>query len=381
MAATTDVVVVGGGVVGLSIAYVLAGEGASVALIDAGPLGRAASWAGAGMISPVPRNVVGSDPWVGLRARSLELQSAWSESLRAETGIDNGYRRCGGLDIALTESEAAEQERRRPFWEAEGVRFERIEAPAIRRLEPTLRADLRQAYHFPDRAQIRNPRHLRALIEAARLRGVALHENRGASGFDVRHGRVDAVETPLGPLPCGSVVVAAGPWTSELLKPLSLDAPTPPLRGQIVLLRWPEVRLRRIVEQGANYLVPRDDGRVLVGSTEEWAGFDPRPTADGVLGLLDLALKVCPELAASDFERAWAGLRPASKDGRPYLGRAPEIENLFLAAGHRRVGLQLSPGTAELMADLVLGRTPRWDPAAFAVDRHPVERDESAFQS
>jgi glycine oxidase len=377
--AGVDAAVVGGGVIGLSIAYELARRGASVAVLDAGPLGRAASWAGAGMLAPVPARPA-ADVWGGLRARSLALQAEWAEALRAETGLDNGYRRCGGLDVAAGPEECAELERRRPLWEAEGVRAERLDAAGSRALEPALTGSIDLAYHFPDRAQVRNPRHLRALVEACRLRGARLLPGRAATGFSASGGRVVAVETAEGPLPCGAAVTAAGPWTARLLAPLGVEAPTPPLRGQIALLHGPEGTLRRIVERGSRYLVPRDDGRVLVGSTEEWAGFESRPTAAGIGGLLEFAAGLCPALGEAEFEAAWAGLRPASRDRRPYLGRVPGHENLYVAAGHRRVGIQLAPGSAELIADLVTGRRPRWDEHAFGLDR-PDEGVEDAFDS
>lgn len=379
MTAAADVAVIGGGVIGLSVAWELAGRGARVAVLDGGPPGPSASWAGAGMLAPVPQRVP-ADPWGAFRAESLALHPAWSERLRAETGLDNGYRLCGGIDVAMDDADSAALERRRPLWEAEGVPAERLCPEEAAKLEPELTGFIRSAYHFPGRAQVRNPWHLGALAEGCRRRGVSVYEGNRVEEIVARGGRVEAVVTSSARVACGAAVVAAGPWTSRLVEPLGIDAPTPPLRGQIVLLRWDRPRLRRIVERGHEYLVPRDDGRVLVGSTEEWAGFDPRPTATGVAGLLRFALALCPGLGEAELERAWAGLRPASRDGRPYIGLAPGHDNLYLAAGHRRIGVQLAPGTAMLVADLVTGATPRWDPAAFALGREAAGAV-SAFES
>jgi glycine oxidase len=163
-----------------------------------------------------------------------------------------------------------------------------------------------------------------------------------------------------------------------------VDAPTPPIKGQIVLLASPPGRplLRRIVEHGRCYLVPRDDGRILIGATEEDAGFDTRPTAGGVAGLIDEAVRLCPVLAEAEVERAWAGLRPGSVDARPYLGPLPGLDNAFVAAGHRRSGLQLATGTAEVLAALVLGRPSPIDLAPFRVDREPASAGaDDAFRS
>ncbi len=137
---------------------------------------------------------------------------------------------------------------------------------------------------------------------------------------------------------------------------IGVHAPTPPFKGQIVLLRSERPLIRRVVEHGKNYLVPRDDGRVLVGATEEDVGFDTMPTSQVTRELLDLAVRLCPVLSEAEVEATWAGLRPGSCDSKPYIGRAPGFENVIVASGHKRAGLQLAPATAELVADLVLGR-------------------------
>jgi glycine oxidase len=206
--------------------------------------------------------------------------------------------------------------------------------------------------------------------------GVSIRPGCPALGFVSQGDRVLSVKTAEGNLPCGSAVVAAGAWTEGLLSGLGHHVPTPPVLGQIVLLRARTAPLRRIVEHGARYLVPRDDGRVLVGSTEESAGFQPRTTAGGVMGLIAEAIRLCPGLADAEFERAWSGLRPGSLDHRPYLGPLPGFNNLFVASGHKRAGLQLSPGTAVVLADLVMGRTPSIDLSPFRIDRDPSPSDE-----
>ena len=152
--------------------------------------------------------------------------------------------------------------------------------------------------------------------------------------------------------------MAAGAWSGGLLGDIGVHAPTPPLKGQIVLMRHDRPLLARIVEHGKNYLVPRGDGRVLIGATEENAGFDTRPTATAVHDLLGEALRLCPVLGQAQVEAVWAGLRPGSIDTKPYIGLAPGFRNLIVATGHKRPGLQLSPATAELVAALVMGRKP-----------------------
>jgi glycine oxidase len=367
---SSDVVIAGGGVIGLSVAYVLAREGLRATVLDAGPLGRAASWAGAGIVAPGAARPT-DHPDAPLRTLGARLHEEWSLALREETGLDNGYRRCGGLDVAWTSDEAEWLRETAPLWDEEGIAFRRLGPAEFAEVEPALSPLAKVAYFFPDRAQIRNPWHLRALEAACERRGVVLRPQCPALGFDVASGRVRAVRTPEGPLPCDCLIVAAGPWSESLLSGLVPDVATPPIRGQIVLLRTPSPVLRRIVEHGHDYLVPRDDGRVLVGSTEEHAGFEARTTPRAVRDLIDTALRLCPALESAEVERAWAGLRPGSHDGRPYIGPAPGLENAIVATGHRRAGLQLSPGTAEVVADLILGRPPRIDLSPYRIGREP----------
>ncbi len=380
---STDVVIAGGGVIGLSIAYALAREGLTPTVLDRGPLGRAASWAGAGILAPTSTRPP-TDPWGALRARSSELYPLWSAALLSETGIDNGYRVCGGIDIARTPAEDNTLRAAAGRWRREGITFERLAPPDIRRVEPALAPDLNlaDAYFLPDRAQVRNPRHVRALIQAIEGHRGNLRPGVAATGFRVVNGRVQAVETSEGCIACDAAVVAAGPWSETLLATAGVPLPTPPIKGQLVLLESPRPLLKRIVEYGKSYLVPRDDGRILLGATEEAAGFDDQPRDSDAQALLTEALTLCPILAEAEVVRTWAGLRPGSADGRPYLGPAPNLPNLFIATGHRRAGLQLSPSTAELLADLILGRPPRFDWQPFRPDRPPLpSADDPAFRS
>jgi glycine oxidase len=386
MTRTEEVVIVGGGVIGLSIAYALAREGVRPTVLDRRELGREASWAGAGLIPPIAdRDAsdphVKPNPLVALRSWSARLYPEWSASLFAETGIDPGYRRTGGVDVAWTEREDESLRAAAGQWRAEGIAYERIQPGDYARIEPALNPELRSVYYLPDRAQVRNPRLLQALVEAASGRLASLEPHRGVEGFAIDGGRITAVRTGQGDIPCGTVIMAAGAWSGGLLEPAGVRAPTPPLKGQIVLLKADQPLLRRVVEHGKNYLVPRDDGRILIGATEEDAGFDAHPTATGARDLLDEALRLCPILGRAAVEATWAGLRPGSVDSRPYIGTARGIANLIIATGHKRAGLQLAPATAELVIDLVLGRPPRLDLAPFRPDRTPDATDEDAFRS
>jgi glycine oxidase len=370
MAERADVLIIGGGVIGLTTAYCLAREGVRVAVVDRGDLGQEASWAGAGIISPGnPKRA--HTPIGRLRALSAELFPTLSAELRERTGIDNGYLRCGGLELQRSGDELERQRVANLLTEerGEGARCEVLDGPQLRTLEPALSADLPGAILFPEMAQLRNPRHLKALIAACGRLGVRLRPGCPVHGFARTGGRITAAESADGPLAADRYLVAAGAWSDSLLQAVGWRVPVRPVRGQIALLSVAPPLFSRVLMAGAQYLVPRPDGRVLVGSTEEEVGFDKRTTAEAIHGLLALAIRLVPGLAAAQVERCWAGLRPGSPDGRPFLGPVPGWDNLFIAAGHFRSGIQLSPGTALVMTDLLLDRPPRVSLDAFRPGR------------
>ncbi len=368
MKSSGDVVILGGGVIGLTTAYLLARAGARVLVCDQAKVGQEASWAGAGILPPSDLRT-DCQPCDRLRALSGQMFPSLSEELRQETGIDNGYVRCGGLGWPDPAEHVADEE-----WYGAGVTTELLDAAALGRLEPALAADLGPARRVPAMAQLRNPRHLQALAAAcARTGRVTLHEGAAAEELLIEQGRVRAVRATTGTLVGDTYLIATGAWTDRLMRPLGLRPGIRPVRGQIVLLNPGRMLFGHILTQGARYLVPRLDGRVLIGSTEELAGFDKRNTADGVQGLLALATRLVPALRESAVECCWAGLRPGSPDGLPFLGRVPAVRNLLVAAGHFRAGIQLSPGTALLMKELILGEPLSLPLEAFRPDRDTQE--------
>jgi glycine oxidase len=375
MSAHPDVLVLGGGVIGLSTAYYLARAGARPMVIDQGDMGRQASWAGAGIIPPGnPR--LARTPYDLLRAFSSTLYPELSQELRDRTGIDNGYVVCGGLEVSQASEINADDE-----WRGEGIAFRRVEREELPRLFPGLAGNVSFAYHLPDMAQVRNPRHLKALLAACEQQGVELRPGCAVLSLRRHGGRIEAAETATGPRTAGRYLLAAGAWSEGLLEPLGWRPGIRPVRGQIALLATGAVGVRPVLLVGKRYLVPRTDGRVLVGSTEEDAGFDARPTAGAVADLLAFAASLVPELASAPLERCWAGLRPGSPDGMPFLGRVPGYDNLFVAAGHFRAGLQLSPATGLILSELLLDRPPSVPVEAFQLDRASACTAQAAFRS
>lgn len=361
--------IVGGGVVGLSLAYELAGHGHDVQVIDAGQPGREASWAGAGILPPAPER--SDDPLEQLTALSNRLHVEWSQELRRTTQIDNGFRRCGAVYLARDDEEADRLHRHAALAQSHAIAAVRLSDDELSRLEPALlpRAAPLAAYYVADEWQLRNPRHLKALLMGCAQRGVEVTPGVAAHDFEIRGDRLRRVLTGQGAIAADQVCVTTGAWTRVLAERLGCALAIKPIRGQMALLATPKQILTRIVNEGSRYLVPRPDGRILAGSTEEDAGFDRSTTAGGVEGLLAFALGLVPDLAGAQLERSWAGLRPSTSDGAPYLGPVPGLSNAFVAAGHFRSGLQLSAGTAVVIGQLMRGETPRIDLSPFRLDR------------
>jgi glycine oxidase len=363
MASARDVLILGGGVIGLTTAYYLARAGVRVQLLDQSDFGQEASWAGAGILPP-GNPACARTPFDQLRAHSVTMLRKLSEELKSLTGIDNGYLASGGLEFLGHHADAAAEE-----WRGEGIEAQRLTAKELQVLEPAVAPDLGSALLIPGMSQLRNPWHMRALIAACRSLGVALSPHQRVHALVRQGDRINAVRTAAGDVPVSQVVVAAGAWTDQLLAEIGCRLGITPVRGQIVLLHGDKPTLRHILLAGARYLVPRGDGRILAGSTEEHAGFDKRNTAAGVQGLLELATRLVPALAEAPVEKCWAGLRPGSRDGLPFIGRVPSCPNVIVAAGHFRAGIQLSAGTALLVKEMILGETPSVPLDAFRVDR------------
>jgi len=371
-----DCCIIGGGIIGLSIARELAGRGRRVRVLARERRRDTASWAAAGIFPPAPDS---ADPNAALTAFSDRLHRDWARELRAETGVDNGLVACGGLHVAA----ASRLESLRPTaaaWAARGVRVDWLSASELARVEPALAAAvsagrLAGGYLLPDEMRVRPPRHLEALELSCLARGVALEHEVLVAGIEVAGGRVRGltIESPRGreTVVADCYVLAAGAWTGALAAALGLRIETRPIRGQIALLRLPRQPLGHVVNRGLDYLVPREDGRLLVGSTLEDAGFDASTVPEEIERLLAVATELLGGDFAAAVEQTWAGLRPGSVDGLPSIGPAPACDNAYVAGGHFRAGLHQSTGTAVIVADLVEGRRPPLEIAAFAPDRSP----------
>ena len=359
-----DVIILGGGVIGLTTAYFLAREGVRVLVCDRGKTGMEASWAGAGILPP-SELAHAQIPFDCLRAVSGRMFPELSQELQDRTGIDNGFTRCGGLEFLSQRGGADAHE-----WYGQGVATEVLAEDNWTKLEPALAANLGPAINVPGMAQLRNPRHMQALRAAClSTKHVTILEETAAQSFVVAGKRIKEVRTGNEVLSGDTFLVTAGAWTDRLLEPLGCRLNIQPVRGQIALLNPGTPLFRRVLMWGAQYLVARPDGRVLVGSTEEHAGFEKNTTASSIGVLLALAQRLVPGLAEATLEKTWAGLRPGSPDGLPFIGPAPGFDNLLVAAGHFRAGIQLSPGTALLLTESILRQPLSLPLDAFRLDR------------
>jgi len=360
-----DILIAGGGVTGLTTAFLLAREGASVLVLDRSETGREASWAGAGMLPPgnVP---LSTSPEARLRSLSHSLWPEYAAQLQELSGIDNGYRVCGSvlLFASLAEAEAAAGQ-----WRKDGTDAHVLSDSQRDDLVPGLDKSKAAAIFLPQFAQVRNPRHLKALRNACELAGVQFREQTETLKFNVRGQRIHSVQTPAEHFDCPQICLTAGAWTAGLMAELGVPVPVKPIRGQIVQLQVAKLPFQCVLEEGRRYLVPRTDGLVLIGSTEEDVGFLKANTVDGVSGLLDFATSLLPELRYAEIARTWSGLRPGSPDELPLLGRVPGFDNLWIGAGHFRSGLQMSPGTALILSQLILGNSSPISLEGFAADR------------
>jgi glycine oxidase len=364
MAPPSDIIVVGAGIVGCAVAHELASRGASVEIIDERPIGMGATQASAGVLAPYIEAADGS-PLLDLTVRSLALFDDFVERVVAESGMTVTYRRTGTLDAAFNDGELQALQRAAATLDRLGVPASLLDAAAAREQEPHLGGGAIGALLIESHGFVGATDLTRALGVAARRKGAHLIEGSGVRTITAGD-RDIIVETTRGSLTCNAVVLCAGSWSGSIaIHGVEKPVPVRPVRGQLLHLEWPGVPLRRVTWSSRCYLVPWDDGTLLVGATVEEAGFDERTTVSGVLGLLDAVSAVIPRSANAGFLGARAGLRPATTDDLPVIGPSTCVPNLIYATGHYRNGVLLAPLTAQLVADAMLDN--RVDPLLAAV--------------
>lgn len=356
-----DVVIIGAGLCGLLTAYELRGAGLNVMVLDRGEPAREASWAGGGILSPLY-------PWrypdpINVLARwGQRAYPALAASLLEQTGIDSEFFPCG-----LVMFDDGEETMARPWASRWEMPYE-VVTGSVPVAAKHCRLGSGNALWFPSIAQIRNPRLTQALVQQLRNSGVVVRG--GVSPQLVIHaGQIAGVQVQSEWILAKYVVVAAGAWSTQLDDRLSQVAKIYPVKGQMLLYRCDPGLLSCMVLSAGRYLIPRRDGRILVGSTVEDVGFDRTLTPEACQELSSFARDTLPQLENAKLEHHWAGFRPATPDGLPYIGEHPEIQGLFVNAGHFRNGVVMGPASARLTAELLLARPPSFDPTPYRLGR------------
>lgn len=353
---TADVVIVGGGVIGLSVARALCERGIMrVTLVERAEIGAEASHAAGGMLA-VQAEANGADAFFELARASLKLYPAWANALSEETGIDIELERTGTLYLAFTDEDEREIERRFRWQSEAGLPVERLSADEARRVEPCISREARAALRFPLDVQVENRRLIASLLSSIEKRRVRILRNTPVESLCIERGRLTGVGTARGTIHAPVVVVASGAWTSFLTGSDSRVPPVriEPVRGQMLCFAAAASCARHVLYSPRGYIVPRMDGRLLAGSTTERAGFDKQVTGSGLHAITAHALEIAPAaIADAPLVDAWAGLRPRAEDDLPVLGACAEVCGLFYATGHYRNGILLAPVTGELVAEQI----------------------------
>ncbi len=361
---------------GLGIAWRLAQAGCMVDVYDRGAAGRGASWAAAGMLAAAVETEPGEEPLLALALESQHLWPGFARELEAVAGISVGYRDEGTLVVALTRDDAEQLHHTFEFQKGLGLELSWLAAGEARRREPHLRAGISGAVLSPNDHQVENRLVVEALAVAARRCGVAVHEHCAVREIEVSGGRAAGVVTERGRTPADIVVLAAGAWSRQVSGiPSAQLPPVRPIKGQMLALRMDPAAplLRHVIWLPRGYLVPRLDGRLLVGATVEERGFDEALTAGGLLALIEGAWRAVPAIEDLSVVETWVGFRPGSRDDAPMLGPSG-IDGLVIATGHHRNGILLLPVTAAVISSwLLTGHLPHaatpFSPERFAVPR------------
>lgn len=354
----THCIIVGGGIIGLMQARALALEGWRVTVLEQGDVGRESSWAGGGILSPLY-------PW--RYPEAVSQLAAWGQDyypilaneLVAEGGIDPQWTQSGLLILDGHEHDQARawaQRRELPCLELDyRAQCERV---------PRIQSQGEPALWFPTLGQIRNPRLMKSLLSSCLSHGVQINPHTPVRGLLQDTAGVQGVITAQGQFTADRVIIASGAWSALLLKD-RVELPVHPVKGQMILLRGQPGMLNPIVLYQDRYLIPRRDGRILVGSTVEETGFDKQVSASARQELLGFVRKILPGLAELPVEAHWAGLRPASPLGIPYICQVRDTANLYVNTGHFRNGVILAPASVRLLTDLLMSRAPILDPAPY----------------
>lgn len=348
----SNCLVIGGGIIGLSLAYELARRGLSVTVVEQGEWGGQASSAAAGMLAPL-KEFSSTGPLLDLGMDSLALYPQWAKELEAYTAGDVQLSLDGLLTVALNEREEETLKAKYQWQREAGYDVQWLMGKELQEVEPLLTNLATAAIYSPKEGHINNRMLLRALVTACQQMGVVLHAGCVVSRLAHTAGRVVGVDTTSGPIRADHTIVCSGAWAGIMLEMVGVSIPVRPVRGQIAAVSSVGIPLRTVIFGTSGYLTPKKDGRIVIGATEDESGFQREVTLAGLASILQGVMPYVPALHAATFLEAWGGLRPATADGKPLLGEVPGWDGLSLAGGHFRNGILLSPITAKRMADWI----------------------------
>jgi glycine oxidase len=362
-----DAIIVGGGIIGCSIALRLARAGLSAAIIERGKTGCQASRAAAGMLCPQTEGLE-PGPFFDLCMRSRSMYKDFIAQIKELSGIDPQYRDEGTIFVALEERECAESLRWTEWQKEAGLCVETLSAGDVREKEPAVNPTAAGGVFVPEDHQVENRLLMDALSIAARRAGVEIIEGREVSSIARDGGKAKGVVCSGETIEAGVVILAAGSWSSALAGEFAPTAKVIPARGQMIALRGADNPINCVLHSHGCYIIPRLDGRILVGATVEYTGFRKAITAAGISSLLTAAIELVPALEDFEIVETWSGLRPDTADHLPIIGQSG-IDNLLLATGHFRNGILLAPITAELVSEAVTSGRFSDDAKPFCVER------------
>lgn len=363
-----DFIVIGAGIIGLATTLRLLEEGASVTLLDRRKAGCEASWAGGGILSPLyPWNY--PDSVTRLTTFSMSRYPEWTAALHTATNIDPEYQICGLVILPPYDPEAAIN-----WCSAHAVPLRYLPSSYHGGLSYTHSGDKQentQMLFLPEVAQVRNPRLLQALYKRIRQLNGKIIEHCKVQKLEISGQKIHAIQIPSQKLSANQYILSAGAWSRKILGEHTLNLAIKPIRGQMLLYKWPENPLRSIVLQRDLYLIPRRDGHLLVGSTIEDTGFDKQTTLDAKNKLSSWAKTILPQLENMPLLKHWSGLRPATPNNIPIIGPHPFLENLYINSGHFRYGVTMAPGSAEILVNEILQRPQPFNIAPYQRGWHP----------
>jgi glycine oxidase len=353
VASNKHVIIIGGGVIGCSIAYHLAGAGVEVTVVERGKLAGGASHVAAGMIAPLSEGFTDGEP-LKLALESHALLNEILPQLQSESGIDVEYLCPGILHLATTTDDEKNLEARLKWQEPLNMGVRWLNAQETRSREPALAENIRGSLFSPQEGHLNSRRLVRAFAQGAARRGATMLQDTEVKGLLYQQQRISGVQLASGDLKADWVVMASGAWTGHYSEWLGIDIPVHPVKGQIVAVRILPSPISTIVWHGISYLLPKADGSIVIGTTSEDAGFNDRTTIKGISEILSNAIDLVPEVAGAELYKVWSGLRPSSPDDIPILGPIDGWDGVLLAVGHYRSGILLSAATGKRITDYIV---------------------------